>query len=323
MMMTKRKVKGKQYFYLEKTIRIGENKWKKVYLYVGTQKPNLKQVKLLLKKLDHKVSAYLLKEIIKPNTEFIDRDTALKLERVKNAHTKLLEGMAKASRTAFLERQRTQFITNTNAIEGSRITFDQTKKILKLRKTYEADKDELEVLNMRDCLTLYYRYLENNTEIDEKMLLRLHLVLLKAISGYEQHSGRWRTVNVFIRTSKFEFPNWKKVPELMVQLFKWYAVNKGKMHPLELAAKFHAKLVTIHPFADGNGRIARLLMNFILQINRLPFLDISYEKRDEYFDTQEKAHFGDYRPFIEFLIRQMISNYRKMRNSYRKAGTAS
>lgn len=315
MIITQRKVKGKPYFYLEKTIRIGENKWKKIYLYVGSKKPTQQQAKILQKKLDRKVSEYLLKEIIKPNTEFINKDTALKLERIKNAHARLLEGMSSTSRTAFIEKQRAQFITNTNAIEGSRVTLDQTKKILKLRKTYEADKDELEVLNMKDCLALYDKYLENSTEIDEKFVLRLHMVLLKAIPGYEEHAGAWRTVNVFIRTSKFEFPQWNKVPMLMTELFRWYAVNNGRIHPLELAAKFHAKLVTIHPFVDGNGRMARLLMNVILQINGFPFVDIAYDKRDEYFKTQENAHFGDFRPFVEFLIKQMIENYKKMKSS--------
>ncbi len=315
MEITQRKVKGKPYFYLEKTIRIGENKWKKIYLYVGSKKPTSKQAKTLRNKLDQKVSAYILKEIIRPDTEFIDKDTALRLERIKNAHARLLEGMGRASRAGWLETQRAQFITNTNAIEGSRITLDQTKKILKLRKTYEAGRDELEVLNMKDCLALYDRYLETKADIDEKMVLRLHLMLLKAIPGYEEHGGAWRNVNVFIRTSKYEFPNWKTVPNLMAQLLKWYSANEGSVHPLELAAKFHARLVTIHPFADGNGRMARLLMNFILQANGYPFVDIPYDKRDEYFDTQEKAHFGDFRPFVEFLIKQMIDDYKKMKKA--------
>ena len=168
---------------------------------------------------------------------------------------------------------------------------------------------------MKDCLALYDKYLETNADIDEKMVLRLHLMLLKAIPGYEEHGGTWRNVNVFIRTSKYEFPNWKTVPNLMAQLLKWYSANESKVHPLELAAKFHARLVTIHPFADGNGRMARLLMNFILQANGYPFVDIPYEKRDEYFDTQEKAHFGDFRPFVGFLIKQMIEDYKKMKKA--------
>ena len=126
---------------------------------------------------------------------------------------------------------------------------------------------------------MYDGYLEDRAEITENEILKLHFLLLKAIPGYGAHRGVWRTVNVFIRTSKYEFPNWKDVPNLMAGLMAWYKENKDKIHPVELAAKFHARLVTIHPFADGNGRMARLLMNYILQINGFPFLDIPYETR--------------------------------------------
>ncbi|MFA5411805.1 MAG: Fic family protein [Candidatus Micrarchaeia archaeon] len=313
MKLVQRKIKGRAYLYLERTMRVGEKKWKKVYLYVGTKRPSGKELASLKKKLQKKVSDYIKKEIVGPNTQFLDAKTAMKLERIKNSHANLLNSMDKANRAAFIERQRAQFITNTNAIEGSRITLDQTEKLLKLRRTYEADKDELEVLNMEDCLSLYDQYLRKGAEIDEKMLLRLHLALLKAIPGYEEHGGVWRTVNVFIRTSRYEFPHWKNVPGLMYKLLKWHSSNSGKMHPMELAARFHAMLVTIHPFADENGRMARLLMNYILQKNGFPFIDIPYERRDEYFATQEKAHFGDFQPFVNFLVAQMARDYKKMR----------
>jgi Fic family protein len=313
MKLVQRKVKGRAYLYLERTMRVGEKKWKKIYLYVGPKRPSGKELASLEKRLQRKVSDYIKKEILKPNTQFIDAKTAMKLERIKNSHANLLNSMDKAGRAAFIERQRAQFITNTNAIEGSRITLDQTKKILNLRRAYEADKDELEVLNMEDCLSLYDQYLQKGAEIDEKMLLRLHLALLKAIPGYEEYGGVWRAINVFIRASRYEFPRWKKVPGLMGNLLKWHSSNSGKMHPVELAARFHAMLVTIHPFADGNGRMARLLMNYILQKNGFPFVDIPYERRDEYFATQEKAHFGDFRPFVNFLVAQMAKDYKRMR----------
>ena len=241
----------------------------------------------------------------------------LKLERIKNEHKKLFEEMDKKSRKAWLGQQREIFITNTNAIEGSRITLDQTRKILELKKNYEADEEELEVINMEKCLELYDGYLEDRAEITENEILKLHFLLLKAIPGYGAHRGVWRTVNVFIRTSKYEFPNWKDVPNLMAGLMAWYKENKDKIHPVELAAKFHARLVTIHPFADGNGRMARLLMNYILQINGFPFLDIPYEKRDEYFETQEKAHFGGFKEFTYFLINRIIEDHKKMRGKRR------
>jgi len=76
---------------------------------------------------------------------------------------------------------------------------------------------------------------------------------------------------------------------LLKEFFDWYNKNKKKMHPVELAALVHLKFVTVHPFSDGNGRISRLMMNFILHKNGFPMLDILYEKRTSYYNALERA----------------------------------
>lgn len=310
MPIKKRKVKGKTYFYFEKNIRIGENSWKTFSIYIGSKKPNTVQLKVLRKKLDKTVSSYLKKEIQKPGTQYIDVKTALKLEKIRTAHKKLLVALDTASRENYLKRQRERFITNTNAIEGSQLTLEQTKKILELKKQYEAqDREELEVVNMEKCLGLYDELILQKIDLDMKIILRFHMLLLKVIPDYEGYAGVWRPVNVYIRGSKYDFPTWKDIPELMKDLLRWYDANKNERHPVELASIFHAKFVTIHPFADGNGRMARLLMNYILQLHGFPFTDIPFSKRDEYFNTQEEGHFGKYRSFVKFLVNEIKSQF--------------
>ena len=76
---------------------------------------------------------------------------------------------------------------------------------------------------------------------------------------------------------------------MLREFFKWYSKNKVSLHPVELAALVHLKLVTIHPFADGNGRISRLMMNLILNNNKFPMLNIRYEKRGSYYTALERA----------------------------------
>ena len=149
--------------------------------------------------------------------------------------------------------------------------------------------------------------------MDEKLILSLHLILLKTIPRYEVYAGVWRPVNVYIRGSKYDFPHWKKIPKLMSDLIKWHNENKDRMHPVELAAKFHVQFVTIHPFADGNGRMARLLLNYILQQSGFPFTDIPFLKRSEYFETQEKGHFGDHKPFVMFLIGLIKRQFKELK----------
>ena len=318
MPIKKRNVKGRIYFYLEKNIRIGENAWKTFSIYIGSKKPATPGVAKLEKRLEHDIATFIRNQILKPKTRFIDAKTALKLERIRTSHRRALAALDKASRENYLKRQRETFITNTNAIEGSRLTFEQTKKILALKKSHETqDREELEVTNMEQCLELYDRLLEQKTGLNEKTILRLHLMLLKAIPDYEGYAGVWRPVNVHIRDSKYEFPAWKDVPELMTELLEWYNENKDSVHPVELAAIFHARLVTIHPFADGNGRMARLLMNYILQVNGFPFTDIPFSKRDEYFETQEEGHFGKRGSFVRFLVNQIKAQFAELKKRTR------
>lgn len=88
----------------------------------------------------------------------------------------------------------------------------------------------------------------------------------------------------------------------MKDLIKWYDEKKGKMHPVELAAKFHHKFTYIHPFIDGNGRTARLLTNLILMRNGYPISVIKMENREEYMKSLEKASTeNDYDDFIKII----------------------
>jgi Fic family protein len=319
MPIKKRMVKGKGYFYLEKNIRIGDKIWKTFSIYIGSKKPSKTELVMLEKKLEQKITRYIRNQILKPKTKFIDEKTAMKLERIRTSHGKILASLDRISREKYLKRQRETFITNTNAIEGSQLTLEQTKRILELKDRYEAeDREELEVVNMEQCLELFDKLLNQKVELTEKIVLRLHLLLLKTIPSYESYVGVWRPVNVHIRGSKYEFPQWKDVPKLMTELLKWYEKNKEKIHPVELAAIFHTRFVTIHPFADGNGRMARLLMNYILQINGFPFTDIHFSKRDEYFDTQEEGHFEKHKPFVLFLVNVIRNQFAELKKKTKK-----
>lgn len=90
--------------------------------------------------------------------------------------------------------------------------------------------------------------------------------------------------------------------EKMRDLVEWYKDNKEKLHPIELSAEFHFRYVYIHPFIDGNGRSARLLMNLILMKNGYPISVIKNEDRDEYMKALEIASTtGNTKDFINMV----------------------
>jgi Fic family protein len=104
-------------------------------------------------------------------------------------------------------------------------------------------------------------------------------------------------------------PSPVEVYPMLTEFFKWYKNNK--LHPIELAALVHLKLVTIHPFGDGNGRITRLVMNFVLNGKKYPLFDIPYEKRNGYYNALERSQDNkDDKVFLQWFVKRYIKEYK-------------
>jgi len=310
--ITKRKIKNKLYYYLEESLS-GK---KKISLSLGSDIPELdilysKYMDLvnLCSKKGHKV-------LVPPYTEYITHKWAERLEVSKVSKKEMFGKLSIADRKQFIEREKITFITDSNAIEGSTLNYDQTLNVLsegrrleKLSKKYlvtNIQKEEQEAINLNRALDLYDLLQKKKVGLSEKIILNLHLILLSNIGGYDKYKGVYRPVDVYVVGSSFEFPRYYQVPYLMKELIDWYEANKNLVHPIELAAKFHTKFTTIHPFADGNGRIARLLMNYILQMNNFPFTNIPLKKRKKYMKTQADGNKNVYKSFSLFLKDEVI-----------------
>ena len=95
----------------------------------------------------------------------------------------------------------------------------------------------------------------------------------------------------------------------MTELNRWYKQNRKNVHPFELAVLLHTKFVTIHPFVDGNGRVARALLNFILEKNDYPKLYLSLEDRNSYLDTVAEGNKENYQPIIDFMYNIYVNQH--------------
>lgn len=314
--IVKRKVKGKLYYYLEESVKQGE-KWKKESTYLGDSVPGADELRQIYSEFAKKLKMHGVGGITPPYTEFLTRNMALKLELSTKNKEKYLKSLTPAQKAEFIRRERITFISDSNAIEGSTLDYALTKQVLddqiqadQLKKrgvlVTGTEREAQEAVNLNACLDIYEKFLLKEKEIDEEMVLRLHFVLLSKIEGYEQYRGIWRPVNVMIRGSPHVFPHHSEVFGLMRELFGWYSINKGLIHPVELAAKFHTKFTGIHPFADGNGRMARLLMNYILQTNGFPFTNIPLRRRSAYMKTQAAGNKNDHKPFTLFLVEEAV-----------------
>jgi len=317
-----REVKGKNYYYLEENIKV-KGKWQKERLYLGNEKPGNKKLLEHFEKFKKQLSKKGIKVVVPPLTDFITHVTAVKLNKAIQKKKKFLNKLTAKQKQDFIKREKITFITDSNAIEGSTLDFEQTNNIINerekiawLKKKYVitgSTREQEEALSLSKCLDLYEKHLKQKRDLSEELILQWHYVLLKKIEGYEKYAGVWRPVNVFIRGSLHRFPHHTEVRNLMIELLKWYEVNKGLIHSVELAAKFHTKFTTIHPFADGNGRMARLLMNYILQLNGFPFTNIPLSKRSTYMKTQAAGNKEKYKPFTKFLVNEIILQNNKLK----------
>ena len=126
-------------------------------------------------------------------------------------------------------------------------------------------------------------------DVGERDILQMHALVLKGID--DSNAGRYRNIGVRIAGSTVVLPNPLRVQDLMTELSEWLT-GASDLHPVALALEAHYRLVTIHPFVDGNGRTARLLMNMLLLMNGYPPAIIQKRERLKYIGSLEKAQLG-------------------------------
>ncbi|NLJ72355.1 MAG: Fic family protein [Syntrophomonadaceae bacterium] len=194
----------------------------------------------------------------------------------------------------------------SNALEGNSLTESETKILIEDGLTVGGKpfKDMLETIGHAQAYD-YMFTLINNKEISEQNILYLHKLFSQ--NRDDEWAGKYRNIPVFIFGSNYPVTKTENIQAEMDNLCEWISAERKKHHPVEFAALLHKKSVFIHPFKDGNGRVARLLMNTsLIQDGYLPAL-IPPVLRAEYTSLLEKAHEND-KPFIDFIIEREIES---------------
>ncbi|MBU1200175.1 Fic family protein [Patescibacteria group bacterium] len=179
----------------------------------------------------------------------------------------------------------------SNAIEGNTLSRAETALVVEKNLTVEGKtiQEHQEAINHAQAFNwVTQRINTKKQEITENTILDIHQLILQ--KNDDINAGRYRTIPVRIAGSTVIMPNPAKVPQLMSKFINW--IKQSNNHPLTTAVDAHLKLVSIHPFADGNGRTARLLMNLLLMQNGYPPAIIRKEDRRRYINSIEKAQLG-------------------------------
>ncbi|GIM52737.1 cell division protein Fic [Capnocytophaga cynodegmi] len=211
-----------------------------------------------------------------------------------------------------------EYTYESNKIEGNTLTLQETALVIEKGLTIGGKtlNEHLEAVNHTHAIDFIKEIAKGNEPITERLITEIHALILKGIDN--SNAGRYRNVPVLISGAKHVPPQPYAVPLEMEKLMQWYNDNKDTLHPIELASEMHERLVTIHPFIDGNGRTSRLLMNLILLRWGYPIaiLKGDTESRLKYYNTLETAQIeNDKRPFIDLIadnIRQTIERIIKI-----------
>lgn len=306
-------INGKKYLYAEHSFRLPDGKIKKISkLIKKEEEKDNKDIKdYFLKKQAESFYNYSLKKY--KTDSIFTKEQIKKLESIKIEYREIIKSFTKHQIKDILDRFTVNFTYESNAIEGNSLTLKDVTLILG-ENIVPKNKDLREVYETRNTREAHELLFKNKIKINIKDILNIHSILIKD-TGVQ--AGFKKLPNyLVIRDLKTTLP--EKVEEEINRLIYWYDINKDKIHPLKLAAEFHARFEKIHPFEDGNGRTGRILLNAILLEHNYPPLIIRKTARIAYFSSLGAFDRGYKDKFERFLLDKLKTTFEKFFKVYVK-----
>ncbi|MFH0752393.1 MAG: Fic family protein [archaeon] len=287
--------RGKKH-YLVHSYRVGD-KVKRISRYLGSNL-NQKKLEILRKRAEELIKQQLKENIL----EFAFSDDELKYYQKLDKKIEIVH-LDKQDWKKFTEK----FTYNTNAIEGSNVAYPEVQRLLSHEEKPDS-LDDRETLNVAEAVD-YIRKTKEGFSLG--LIKELHKICFKNTKSF---AGNLRAVRVVVMDGNGKVVHEgvppKEVKKMLLELVDWYKTHKDKYPPLLLAAVVHNQFENIHPFQDGNGRVGRLLLNYVLLKHKYPPINILLKDRQIYYKTLqlfEKA--GDVKPTLKFLITEFKKQY--------------
>lgn len=286
----KKMVRGQAYYYLEHSVRDGKKVQKKE-IYLGRKIPsNIEDIK---------------KKMLGEVYEKWHSDA----DKIRKNYAKNQKSIPKSIQEKELTSFATRFTYDTQRIEGSTLTHRETADLLErgIAPKNKSMRDAQEAQSHRD---LFFEIIQSKKDLSLHEIIEWHWKLFSKTKP--DIAGKIRTYQVGIGGSKFMPPTPVEIGPMLTEFFQWYNKYKNRLHPVELAALAHLKFVTIHPFGDGNGRVSRLVMNFILSKKKYPMFDIPYEGRNSYYNALERSNVKEEDMiFLQWFAKRYIKEHKR------------
>jgi Fic family protein len=282
------------FYYLEHSIRDGSKVYKK-RKYLGKSVP--------------KNIAVLKEQLI---DEFYGDRWYPQFEKIKACYKSILHKTPKSVQEKNTEAFMVRFTYDTQRIEGSKLSFRDTGKAL-IDKIVPKNARIDDIKEAEGHKKIFYLMFDFDGDLTLETILDWHKTLF--YDTKPDIAGKVRDYPVLISNSDFFPPKPEHLEYMLSDFFDWYNRSKESMHPVRLAALAHLKFVTIHPFGDGNGRISRIILNFVLKKFRYPMIDIKYTNRYGYYKALERSQIAkDERLFSEWFFRRYIEENKNYLN---------
>ncbi len=292
MVSVRKRKRGKKYYY---------------YLYHDSRKGGRKQ-------RDRYLGLTIPDDLDEQKDDF-EREVYLEdyessLEQIRQNYKKEKDSLTKEEQQKKSKQFSMKYNYDTQKIEGSKLTYKETIDLLESGLSPNG-KPMYDIKETEAHDRIFDEMMQYENDLSEDLVVEWHKQLLKDTEP--EKAGKIRTTNVAIRGSEYSPPPGYLVRKMIDGFFRWYEENKNKIHPVLLAALVHQRFVTVHPFRDGNGRISRLMMNFVLKKHGYPLINLESGKRNPYFKALEtsQVHKKENR-----FVRWVVNNYLKKNTRY-------
>ncbi len=294
-------VKGKKYWILIHSVRKGKKVIQKKK-YIGKVLPPKNRLDQLKKEF--------LRELVGGKYKYLSKEDLEKIEEEKKTYKQELKELSKIEKEKRLNEFMIRYTYDSSKLSGINITLRQTFLILKegiIPKDFKNLRTAKELENHEKSFIAITQY---KGKFDIRFIKKLHSILFSGVD--DEIKGKLRSElkrDVKIAGTSYVPPKWQEVERELTNFFKWYSSENRKLHPLELASLIHLKLISIQPFADGNSRLSRLLMNWILWKKSYPLVDIPIEDLENYYDVLDRYQIEkDEKPFIKYIMKNYLGN---------------
>ena len=285
--LKKRKVGKQSYYYVEHSFKSGK-KVRVLSRYIGRKAPhNLQEIKDDLE------------------YEAMRLNVSGRIKGIKANYQKEQRKLPKAEKEKVIEDFLVHFIYDSSKIEGSSLSLNDTKGLF-LHNITPKNKPVKDVKEAEGYREAFYSMLHFKGQLSLEIVKKWHAMMFINTMGYI--AGKVRLHRIIVTGSRAVFPHPEDVPKLLKGFFDWYKKEDKKLNPVELAAMAHLKFVSIHPFSDGNGRISRLLANYILKKHGYPLFNIKFGDRMAYYKSLETCQIND-KPkyFVRYFLKRYVN----------------